>query len=66
MTPKERNIWYEIHPVTPQRKAELRAAGYKVLDAVFKPEGHQDQRADSESTDSSGDGKVTAADRKPR
>jgi hypothetical protein len=32
-------IIYEPHPVTPERKAELRARGYKILDAVFSPEG---------------------------
>jgi hypothetical protein len=31
-------IIYEPHPVTPERKAELRAQGYKILDAAFAPE----------------------------
>lgn len=31
-------IIYEPHPVTPERKAELVAAGYKILDARFAPE----------------------------
>jgi hypothetical protein len=30
-------IAYEKHPVSPERKAELRAAGYKILDIRFKP-----------------------------
>lgn len=30
-------IAYEKHPVSPERKAELRAQGYKILDAIFKP-----------------------------
>lgn len=30
-------IAYEPHPVTPERKAELRAQGYKILDARFDP-----------------------------
>jgi hypothetical protein len=34
-------IIYEPHPVTPERKAELRAQGYKILDAVFSPDGVQ-------------------------
>lgn len=33
-------IIYEPHPVTPERKTELRAAGYKVIDAQFAPEGY--------------------------
>jgi len=28
---------YEVHPVAPERKAELRAHGYKILDARFDP-----------------------------
>lgn len=32
-----RPIAYEPHPVSPARKAELRAAGFKIVDAVFKP-----------------------------
>ena len=34
---KERPIYYEPHPVTPERKAELLADGYKIIDAAFKP-----------------------------
>lgn len=30
-------IHYEPHPVTPERKAELRAHGFKIIDARFKP-----------------------------
>ncbi|QDP54141.1 MAG: hypothetical protein GOVbin4685_1 [Prokaryotic dsDNA virus sp.] len=30
-------IAYEPHPVTPERKAELRAQGFKILDARFAP-----------------------------
>ncbi|MBX5852261.1 hypothetical protein ISE07_26315 [Pseudomonas aeruginosa] len=28
-------IVYEPHPVTPERKAELRAMGYRIIDAAF-------------------------------
>lgn len=31
-------IWYEPHPVTPERKAELRAQGYRIIDAKFAPQ----------------------------
>lgn len=31
-------IAYEPHPVSPERKAELRAEGFKIVDAVFEPE----------------------------
>lgn len=34
---KEKPIWYEEHPVSPERKAELVGKGYRILDAVFKP-----------------------------
>lgn len=30
-------IAYEKHPVSPERKAELRASGYKIMDIRFKP-----------------------------
>lgn len=36
----DKKIWYENHPVTAERKAELRAKGYTIVDAVFMPEGH--------------------------
>ena len=38
---KEQKIIYEPHPVSPERKAELRGQGYKILDAAFKPEEEQ-------------------------
>ncbi|MGT2493123.1 hypothetical protein ACU4GD_28085 [Cupriavidus basilensis] len=34
-------IWYEPHPVSPQRKAELRAMGLQIVDAIFKPEDYE-------------------------
>lgn len=34
-------IIYESHPVTPERKAELRAQGYKIIDAQFAPADHE-------------------------
>ncbi len=30
-------IAYEVHPVSPERKKELRAQGFKILDARFDP-----------------------------
>ena len=32
-------IIYEPHPVTPERKLELRSQGYKIVDERFKPLG---------------------------
>ena len=32
-------IIYEPHPVSPERKAELRAQGFRIIDAVFAPKG---------------------------
>lgn len=37
-------IAYEPHPVSPERKAELRALGLRIVDIQFKP-------ADEESTE---------------
>ena len=39
---KVRPIHYEPHPVSPERKAELLAEGYKIIDAVFKPADDED------------------------
>lgn len=33
----EQKIAYERHPVSPERKAELRGKGYKILDIQFAP-----------------------------
>lgn len=35
---KKRQTWYEVHPCSPERKAELMAKGYKVVDAKFAPD----------------------------
>ena len=35
-------IAYEPHPVTPERKAELVAAGFKIIDAQYKPADEQE------------------------
>lgn len=34
-------VYYEPHPVTPERKAELRAKGYRIVDAKYKPKGYK-------------------------
>ena len=34
-------VIYEPHPVSPERKAELRAKGFKIVDAKFKPLGDE-------------------------
>lgn len=36
-------IAYEPHPVTPERKKELREQGFKILDARFAPKDYQPQ-----------------------
>lgn len=38
-------IYYEKHPVTPERKAELRGKGYTIVDAKFAPKEWQDPEA---------------------
>lgn len=35
----EKPIAYEPHPVSPERKAELVAAGFRIIDAVYAPKG---------------------------
>lgn len=34
-------IVYEKHPVTAERKAELRQKGYKIIDAKFAPDDYK-------------------------
>jgi hypothetical protein len=34
---KFKGIAYEPHPVSPERKAELRAQGLQIVDIAFKP-----------------------------
>lgn len=49
-----RPIAYEPHPVTPERKAELRAQGFTIIDAVFKPVDHD--KSDPEGAKKPSDG----------
>lgn len=42
-----RPIWYEPTPVAPERKAELRAAGYQVMDLWQAPPGWKPPVADA-------------------
>ena len=39
------NIYYEKHPVSVERKAELKSKGYKIIDARFAPKGWVDPLA---------------------
>lgn len=39
-------IHYEPHPVSPERKAELRAQGFTILDAVYAPAGYAAPKAE--------------------
>ncbi|MCE0850547.1 hypothetical protein LU689_11545 [Pseudomonas asiatica] len=34
-------VIYEKHPVSPERKAELRQKGYKIIDARFAPDDYE-------------------------
>jgi hypothetical protein len=38
--PKTRTVIYERHPVKPERKAELKKAGYRIVDVRFAPPGY--------------------------
>jgi hypothetical protein len=33
----EKPVKYEPHPVSPERKAELLAQGYQIIDAIYRP-----------------------------
>lgn len=50
---KEREIVYEPHPVSRERKAELLAQGKCIVDAKFAPEGYdtpKDENQDAPDT----------------
>ncbi len=40
-------IAYEPHPVTPERKAELLAKGFQIIDARFKPSDAEPDKAEA-------------------
>lgn len=46
----DKQIAYEPHPVSPERKAELVAAGFTIIDAVFAPKGEPDALRDDGPT----------------
>lgn len=50
-TSKLTKIAYETHPVPYERKRELNAQGFKVLDIRFKPKDERDEAAPSQSED---------------
>lgn len=67
----EQPIWYEPHPVTAERKAEIREAGYRILDAVFAPQGYETpeaaaerERAEAQAAIEKADAERTAAESK--
>lgn len=41
MSVKSREVIYEKHPVSAERKAELVAKGYRIVDAVYAPEDYE-------------------------
>lgn len=55
----ERKIAYEKHPVSPERKAELRKQGYKIIDARFAPADHQHE-AEAERSEETSTGQADA------
>lgn len=55
---QELKVIYEPHPVAPERKAELRAQGYKIIDARFKPADY----CAAEAADTDDNGKLTVAE----
>lgn len=40
-----KEIAYEPHPVSAERKRELNAKGFKIMDIVFAPEGYKAPQA---------------------
>lgn len=38
MAAEDKKVWYEVHPVSVERKKELVNAGFRIYDAQFAPE----------------------------
>jgi hypothetical protein len=47
----EKRIVYEPHPVSPERKAELVKAGYRIVDAIYAPQGEAPATKQDEAGD---------------
>jgi hypothetical protein len=45
-------IAYEHHPITPERKEQLRALGYTIVDAKFRPANYKDTSVNDEAAPS--------------
>lgn len=52
---------YEHHPVTPERKADLRSKGYRILDARFAPKGYENPEGKQQHEDDPDDKPMTIA-----
>lgn len=63
MSTKDRPVFYEPHPVTAERKAELRAAGVQIVDSVFKPADYENPALPAAAT--SGTEQVRSEGSKP-
>ncbi|MFV0891289.1 hypothetical protein [Pseudomonas kurunegalensis] len=59
-------VVYEQHPVSAERKAELRQKGYKIIDAKFAPEGYEHPEPSKEAKVSKADAKKAAAEAKQK
>ena len=58
-------IAYEKHPVSPERKAELRAKGYKIIDARFDPDPKPESPVDAVEALKAAGVKFDARQKKP-
>ena len=48
MNKEKERVIYAHHPVSPERKAELRAKGFQIIDAAFMPDGYENPAYDGE------------------
>lgn len=59
MNKEKERVIYAHHPVSPERKAELRAKGFQIIDAAFMPDGYENPVCAPAEADGSGDGETT-------
>lgn len=62
--PKVREVVYEPHPVSAERKKELNDKGFRIIDARFKPKDDESPSA-AQASVSGGEGGAGKAGKKP-
>lgn len=60
MAKKEREVYYEPHPVTPERKAELVKRGFRIVDSKYAPDTEKPAEKSKEDAEAEAKAKAKA------